>query len=76
MAHAVDKGLLLKKLPRIVYEKSEDAAKDRLEQMSLAGTLLTLAQIDHDREYEICRTVAEHLLGRNPEPEETDSGEV
>ena len=34
-----------------------------LERMALEPNLLLLAQLDHEREFELCRTVALHLLG-------------
>jgi hypothetical protein len=38
--------------------------------MSLAGVLLALTEINHDREYELCRRAAQHLLGEVNEPED------
>ena len=40
--------------------------------VSLPGVLLTLAEINHEREYEYCRRAAEHLLGKLPEPEDIE----
>jgi len=49
------------------FEATEDAALTRV---SLGSSLLALAQIDHEHEYALCRSVAEHLLGAVPEPED------
>lgn len=34
-----------------------------LERMALEPNLLLLAQLDHEREFELCRSAAIHLLG-------------
>jgi hypothetical protein len=34
-----------------------------LERMALEPNLLLLAQLDHEREFELCRAAAIHLLG-------------
>jgi hypothetical protein len=62
----------LERLDRIRYEEALDETKDTLEHMTLASALLALAEIDHAQEYRLCRSVAERLLGRVPEPEDAD----
>ncbi len=42
---------------------AEGPLEEGLERLRLAPNLLLLAGIDHEREYELCRTVAERLLG-------------
>lgn len=65
----------LEKLEPIVYDEKAFSEEGLLEQMSLASALLALAEINHDREYALCRAVAEHLLGKVPEPDDADLGE-
>ncbi|MDQ3804814.1 MAG: hypothetical protein M3416_13415 [Acidobacteriota bacterium] len=72
MVKSLDKVALLGRLERIKYEKGADEEAVQLEQMSLAGALLVLAGIDHEREYTLCHALAEHLLGRVPEPDDAD----
>lgn len=49
-------------------EPEPDTLDEELEHLRLAPNLLLLARIDHEREYELCREIAWHLLGRDPEP--------
>jgi hypothetical protein len=42
---------------------AEGPLEEGLERLRLAPNLLLLAEIDHEREYELSRAVAEHLLG-------------
>jgi hypothetical protein len=74
MPKTIDHASLLERLDRVKYEK-EDQEQDQLEQMSLSSALLALAQINHDREYTLCRQVAEQLLGKVPEPDDADLGD-
>ena len=66
----LDKNKLLKKLDRIEYSPDSKTGDEPLSRMSLAGSLLALAGIDHDSEYALCAKVARHLLGSVPEPDE------
>ena len=67
----LDRKKILERLDPIKYKPDTSEAEDRLQQMSMAGALLALTEIDHDREYALCVKVARHLLGNVPEPEET-----
>lgn len=69
----LDKLALLKRLDPIRYEKEQGKEEEHFRQMTMAGALLPLAQIDHEHEYVLCRAVAEQLLGTVPEPEEIDT---
>lgn len=62
----------LEKLEPIVFNEKTFSEEGRLEQMSLASALLALADITHDREHALCRDIAEHLLGKVPEPDDAD----
>lgn len=69
---AVDKCVLLERLEPVEYERPSDQEGDDIEQMSLAACLLKLAEVIPEREFDLCRRLAEHLLGRVPEPESID----
>jgi hypothetical protein len=45
-----------------------------LERMALAPNLLLLAQLDHEREFELCRSAALHLLGDETVQRRLDPG--
>ena len=66
---ALDKRKLLDQLERI-QEESEGFEENLLQQMNMADALLTLTEINHEREYQICQKIAEYLLGRVPEPDD------
>jgi hypothetical protein len=68
----IDKVELLKRLPTIEPEKALEEDSDDLRQMSLSSALLMLAEIDHEHEYQLCRSVAQHLLGEAREPEDIE----
>lgn len=71
MARHLDRRKLLERLERVPAEpKLEDG--DPFQQLSLAAALLGAADLGHDREYETCKDVAEHLLGHVPEPDVED----
>jgi hypothetical protein len=62
----LDRQLVLERLDEVELGKdrsAEDAAW--LETMRLGPNLLLLAQIDHEREYALCRQV-ERRLGQEP----------
>ena len=53
---------------------AEEGADDERDEMRLSDALLLLARIKHEQEWQLCRSVAEHLLGRVPEPDDADIG--
>ncbi len=67
MARRLDRRKLLGRLERVPREPKPEEG-DQFQQLGLAAALLGAADLGHDREYETCRTAAEHLLGRVPEP--------
>jgi hypothetical protein len=69
MALRFDRESILDRLEPIRYAP-EERRDLQLEQTSLAGTLLALAEVNHEREYEVCRAAALHLLGKIDEPED------
>ena len=73
MAQKLDKLALLKKLEGIEYEKDDERDQDVANRVNLGGHLLLLADLDHNRQYELCRKLAEHLLEIVPEPDEIDT---
>jgi hypothetical protein len=72
MAGELDKVALLGRLQPVEPEKERKGAEEHLRKISLASALLFLAEIDHQREYELCGSVARHFLGAIPEPEDID----
>lgn len=68
-----DPAELLRRLDRINPEEDPAQLRD-LRTLSLAASLLHLAEIDHEREYQLCAALAAHLLGELPEAEELDLG--
>lgn len=70
MRAKLDRNALIERLEPVKYEAKADEQQAQLEQMSIAGVLLTLAEINHEREYEMCRGAALHLLGGLNEPDD------
>ncbi|KPK95342.1 MAG: hypothetical protein AMJ94_00145 [Deltaproteobacteria bacterium SM23_61] len=68
----LEKADLVKRLEPIELSPEEEARDSVIEEMSLARSLLKLAEIDHEREYGLCRRAAERLLERVPEPDDLD----
>lgn len=68
----LDKMGLLGELPEIKYVAKNEADEQMMQQMSLGPSLLKLANIDHDREYELCLAVAQQLLHKVPQPDDVD----
>ncbi len=70
MAFRLDYEKLIERLPTIEFEGQADDEQSNFEQMSLAGVLLTLADVGPETEYLSCRKAALHLLGQLKEPED------
>ena len=68
----LDKEKLLNQLEKIEYREEDDVKESTLEQMSLALSLLKLAEINHESEYGLCQAVASHLLEKVPEPDDLE----
>jgi hypothetical protein len=71
-ARRLDRRALLERLKPVDPEQQLSTELGDLQNISLAAVLLNLAQIDHETEYTLCRTVAEHLVGELHEPETLD----
>lgn len=67
---AITKTDQIKTLETIQPEKITSSDEEQMRLTSLARALRTLAHLDHDKEYEVCRSSATHILGRTPD---TDS---
>ena len=65
----LNKRELLKKLSCPEPEKAADKDEEQFRKLSMARALRALAQIDHEHEYQLCRKVADHVLGHVPEPD-------
>jgi hypothetical protein len=68
----LDRRALLERLPPIEYDPGDEADEQEFERASLARALLNLAEVDQEREYLLCRSVADHLLGEIPEPDDLE----
>lgn len=69
----LDKNKLLQSLEVdcTCFDKTEDLV---MEQMGLSNSVLTLTGIDQEKEYTLCRALAEQILGdKVPMPEEYES---
>ena len=69
MAGKFDREAILGRLAQIKYEP-ESGQGMQADKVSLSGALLTLVEVNHEREYEACRGAAMHLLGAINEPED------
>jgi hypothetical protein len=61
-------------LKQVTFEEDKKDRADDFSQVSMADSLLMLAELDHEREYNMCRAIAQHLLGQVPEPDDLDLG--
>ena len=69
----LNRKILLEKLPPITYQNKDNGKTSSFEEkMNFERALLGLLQIDHEHEYDLCKAVAQHLLERVPEPDDTD----
>lgn len=68
----VDRTALLKRLEAVKPDEEQRGWEEQLRRVSLQAALLHLAEIDHEHEYQLCRSVAQHLLGEVPEPEQIE----
>ncbi len=67
---------LLEHLKKVTFEEDKKEGIDELSRVSMADSLLMLAELDHEREYNICRDIAKHLLGKVPEPDDADLADL
>ena len=72
MTYELDKAGLLGQLDRIKYDNSRDEDAKVSTDSNLGKVLLNLAEIDPEREHKLCSSVARHLAGSIPEPQEDD----
>ncbi len=68
----LDRGALLDRLPKLVYESDGKKRDEHLSQTRLADSVRSLANLHHEREWELVRSVATHLLGALPQEEDVD----
>ncbi len=67
---------LLESLERVTFEEDKKDREGEFSQVNMAGSLLLLAELDHEHEYNLCRAIAQHLLGQIPEPDDADFDEI
>lgn len=72
MADPIDTKVLLSKLDKLEPETDEQSFDDLMRQISMAGAMPAITEINHEKEYLICRRVAEHLIGEVHQPEAYD----
>jgi len=72
MGKHIDRRELLGRLERVKYEDEKSGGEDPFGKLTISEAMLSVAEIDAEHEYGLCRRVAEHLLGAVPEPEEVD----
>ena len=72
MPEPIDTRALLSKLEKLEPEANEQSFDDLMRQISMAGALPAITEINHEKEYLICRRVAEHLIGEIHQPEAFD----
>lgn len=71
MAKTIDRRALIEQLDRVTHVKEENREQEQAGRVNLAGHLLLLAGLDHERQYEMCRLLAQHLLETVPEPDDS-----
>ena len=65
----LDRSALLSRLERLTFQKPPERLDDQFEQISLSPALRSLAELTHEAEYRLVRSIALHFLGRVPEPD-------
>jgi hypothetical protein len=76
MAAKLTNAQLLEHLKKVTFEEDKKEGIDELSRVSMADSLLMLAELDHESEYNICRAIAQHLLGEVPEPDDADLADL
>ena len=61
-----EKEKLINNLELIKYDPEKESDSQIFEELSLARSLLNLADINHANEYQLCRQIAERLLVEIP----------
>jgi hypothetical protein len=67
-----DRAALLERLQPIEYDPDEGKGLRPFDQASLARVLLNLVDVNQETEYALCQRVAQHLLGKIPEPDDVE----
>ena len=69
----VDARALLSKLDHLEPEKKDQNLEDLMRQVSMASAVPALTEINHEKEYLVCRQVSEHLTGKIHQPDEFEA---
>jgi hypothetical protein len=71
MAAPIDMKELLARLAKPEPETKEESFEEMMRQVSMASALPTLTELNHEREYLVCVQVAQHVIGRVHQPDES-----
>ncbi|HEY6140807.1 MAG TPA: hypothetical protein VI670_23890 [Thermoanaerobaculia bacterium] len=69
----IDRRALLERLEVLEPLKKEENFEEMMRQVSMAAALPALTEINHEREYLLCRQLAEHLVGKVHQPDVIDA---
>ncbi|GAA2785384.1 MULTISPECIES: hypothetical protein [Nonomuraea] len=67
----LDRERLLDRLEPVTHRPQPDDQR-LFEQSSIGRVLLLLVKVDQEQEYQLCRDVAERVLGHVPDPDADD----
>ncbi|MFH1463067.1 MAG: hypothetical protein ABIO70_01645 [Pseudomonadota bacterium] len=68
----LDRAALVRDLPAVEYKPEKGKGDDKDRSIGLADSLLSLGDLKPEKEWSLCQTVARHLLGELPEPDDLD----
>jgi hypothetical protein len=72
MPDTIDVQALLKRLEKLEPAKKEQSVDEMMRQVSMTAALPALTEINHEKEYLLCRQLAEHLIGKVHQPDTLD----
>lgn len=67
----IDRATLLERLAPIEYAPDDEEERP-FDRASMARALLHLVDVNQEAEFLLCQRVAQHLLGRVPEPDDVE----
>ena len=72
MKNGPDRMAWLQRLEPVQYNPDDAPEEASLERMTLSLALLQLADLTHERQFALCSSLAKHLLGHVPGPEDDE----